>query len=105
MLPLETKFLIGVKCLGDSGAIFPIAFVITCKTPDKMRAERIVTECSLTVKSVLFREYLVKHPNRQDIWDLKCLEEFRLLGCYIPEDGILHSHRRENRKYYTALNG
>jgi hypothetical protein len=25
------------------------------------------------------------------------------LGCYIPEDGILHSHRRENLKYYTVL--
>jgi hypothetical protein len=25
------------------------------------------------------------------------------LGFYIPEDGILHSHRRENLKPYTAL--
>jgi hypothetical protein len=24
------------------------------------------------------------------------------LGFYIPEDGILHSHRRENFKSYTA---
>jgi hypothetical protein len=24
---------------------------------------------------------------------------------YIPEDGILHSHRRENLKSYTALTG
>jgi hypothetical protein len=24
---------------------------------------------------------------------------------YIPEDGILHSHRRENSKYYIALTG
>jgi hypothetical protein len=23
----------------------------------------------------------------------------------IPEDGILHSHRRENLKHYTALTG
>jgi hypothetical protein len=27
------------------------------------------------------------------------------LGLYIPEDGILHSHRRENLKYYIALTG
>jgi hypothetical protein len=27
------------------------------------------------------------------------------LGFYIPEDGILHSHRRENLKYYIALAG
>jgi hypothetical protein len=25
------------------------------------------------------------------------------LGFYIPEDGILHSHRRENPKSYIAL--
>jgi hypothetical protein len=25
------------------------------------------------------------------------------LGSYIPEDGILHSHRRENLKSYIAL--
>jgi hypothetical protein len=25
------------------------------------------------------------------------------MGFYIPEDGILHSHRRENIKYYMAL--
>jgi hypothetical protein len=25
------------------------------------------------------------------------------LGFYIPEDGILHSHRRENLKSYIAL--
>jgi hypothetical protein len=27
------------------------------------------------------------------------------LGSYIPEDGILHSHRRENLKSYIALIG
>jgi hypothetical protein len=27
------------------------------------------------------------------------------LGFCIPEDGILHSHRRENCKSYTALTG
>jgi hypothetical protein len=27
------------------------------------------------------------------------------LGFYIPEDGILHSHRREHLKSYTALTG
>jgi hypothetical protein len=27
------------------------------------------------------------------------------LGFYIPEDDILHSHCRENFKYYTALTG
>jgi hypothetical protein len=27
------------------------------------------------------------------------------LGFYIPEDGILHSHRRENLKSYIALPG
>jgi hypothetical protein len=27
------------------------------------------------------------------------------LGCYIPEDGILHSYRRENLKSYIALTG
>jgi hypothetical protein len=27
------------------------------------------------------------------------------LGFYIPEDGILRSHRRENRKSYIALTG
>jgi hypothetical protein len=27
------------------------------------------------------------------------------LGSYIPEDGILHSHRRENLKSYIALTG
>jgi hypothetical protein len=27
------------------------------------------------------------------------------LGFYIPEDGILHSHRRENLKFYIALTG
>jgi hypothetical protein len=27
------------------------------------------------------------------------------LGFYIPEDGILHSHRRENLKCYIALTG
>jgi hypothetical protein len=26
------------------------------------------------------------------------------LGFYIPEDGILHSHRRENLKSYTFRN-
>jgi hypothetical protein len=26
-------------------------------------------------------------------------------GFYIPEDGILHSHRRENLKSYIALTG
>jgi hypothetical protein len=25
------------------------------------------------------------------------------LGFYIPEDGILHSHRRENLKSYTSV--
>jgi hypothetical protein len=27
------------------------------------------------------------------------------LGFYIPEDGTLHSHRREHLKSYTALTG
>jgi hypothetical protein len=27
------------------------------------------------------------------------------MGFYIPEDGILHSHRRENLKSYIALTG
>jgi hypothetical protein len=27
------------------------------------------------------------------------------LGFYIPKDDILHSHRRENVKYYIALAG
>jgi hypothetical protein len=27
------------------------------------------------------------------------------LGFYIPEDGIIHSHRLENLKSYTALTG
>jgi hypothetical protein len=27
------------------------------------------------------------------------------LGFYIPADGILHSHRRENLNYYLALTG
>jgi hypothetical protein len=27
------------------------------------------------------------------------------LGSYIPEEGILHSHRRENRKDYIELTG
>jgi hypothetical protein len=27
------------------------------------------------------------------------------LGFYIPEDGILHSHRREGLKSYIALTG
>jgi hypothetical protein len=27
------------------------------------------------------------------------------LGFYIPEDGILHSHRREKLKSYIALTG
>jgi hypothetical protein len=27
------------------------------------------------------------------------------LGFYIPEDGILHSHGRENLKSYMALTG
>jgi hypothetical protein len=27
------------------------------------------------------------------------------LGFYIPEDGIFHSHRRENLKPYKALTG
>jgi hypothetical protein len=27
------------------------------------------------------------------------------LGLYIPEDDILHSHRRENLKSYVALTG
>jgi hypothetical protein len=27
------------------------------------------------------------------------------LGSYIPEDGILHSHSRENLKSYITLNG
>jgi hypothetical protein len=27
------------------------------------------------------------------------------LGFYIPEDAILHSHRRENLKSYIALTG
>jgi hypothetical protein len=27
------------------------------------------------------------------------------LGFYIPEDDILHSHRREKIKYYIALTG
>jgi hypothetical protein len=27
------------------------------------------------------------------------------LGFYIPEDGILHSHRRENLKSYITLTG
>jgi hypothetical protein len=29
----------------------------------------------------------------------------RAAGPNIPEDGILHSHRRENLKYYVALTG
>jgi hypothetical protein len=28
-----------------------------------------------------------------------------VLGFYIPEDNILHIHRRENFKYYMALAG
>jgi hypothetical protein len=27
------------------------------------------------------------------------------LGFYIPDDGILHSHRRKNLKTYIALTG
>jgi hypothetical protein len=27
------------------------------------------------------------------------------MGFYIPEDGVLHSHRRENLKPYIALTG
>jgi hypothetical protein len=27
------------------------------------------------------------------------------LSCYIPQGGILHSHRRENLKSYIALTG
>jgi hypothetical protein len=27
----------------------------------------------------------------------------RATGCNIPEDGILHSHRRENLKYYMDM--
>jgi hypothetical protein len=27
------------------------------------------------------------------------------MGFYMPEDGILHSHSRENLKSYTALTG
>jgi hypothetical protein len=27
------------------------------------------------------------------------------LGSYTPEDGVLHSHRRENLKSYMALTG
>jgi hypothetical protein len=27
------------------------------------------------------------------------------LGFYIPENNILHSHRRENLKFYIALTG
>jgi hypothetical protein len=27
------------------------------------------------------------------------------LGFYIPGDGILHSHRRENLRFYTELTG
>jgi hypothetical protein len=27
------------------------------------------------------------------------------MGFYIPEDGILHIHRRENLKHYIALTG
>jgi hypothetical protein len=27
------------------------------------------------------------------------------LGFYIPEDDIFHSHRRENLKSYTVING
>jgi hypothetical protein len=27
------------------------------------------------------------------------------LSFYIPEEGILNSHRRENLKFYTALTG
>jgi hypothetical protein len=27
------------------------------------------------------------------------------LGFYVPEDVILHSHRRENLKFYIALTG
>jgi hypothetical protein len=27
------------------------------------------------------------------------------LGIYIPEDGILHSHRRENLRPYIAFTG
>jgi hypothetical protein len=26
-------------------------------------------------------------------------------GFYIPEDGILHNHRRENLKFYKELSG
>jgi hypothetical protein len=29
----------------------------------------------------------------------------RPILCYTPEDGILHSHRRENLKFYIALTG
>jgi hypothetical protein len=29
----------------------------------------------------------------------------RAIGRHIPEDGILHRHRRENLKSYTALDG
>jgi hypothetical protein len=27
------------------------------------------------------------------------------MGFYIPEDGVLHGHRRENFKSYIALTG
>jgi hypothetical protein len=29
----------------------------------------------------------------------------RATGCQIPKDGIIHSHCRENLKYYIALTG
>jgi hypothetical protein len=35
-----------------------------------------------------------------DVFPVRCELDF-----YIPEGGILHSHRRENLKYYISLTG
>jgi hypothetical protein len=45
------------------------------------------------------------HLDNEGARFLRNFGSYKTTRCSIPEDGILHSHRRENLKSYIALTG
>jgi hypothetical protein len=73
-----------------------IAFII--------RVARI-GELQLPVTANVFSSPLIFYPDDGDDTFLRNVGSYKSTRRYIPEDGILHSYRRENLKSYIALTG
>jgi hypothetical protein len=79
----------------SSGMLRGVALVRTNvseeRTASIIRATRIGKPGNLAVTS-----------NQHTLWRNTMSVLTRVTSCNIPEDGILHSHRRENLKYYKT---